>query len=188
MAAWAVVIALGALAAGWAWFARDPERKTPAAPGLVVAPADGRVLLVEQVAASTSDPDGAWRIAIFLSLLDVHVQRAPEAGLVSESVQRTGGYAPAMKAAAAHNAGHWLGLDTAAGPMRLLRTAGLVARRVTTEVEPGDRVRRGQRIGRIWLGSRAEVYLPRHLQPTVSRGQRVIAGETVIARATNSEA
>lgn len=188
MAAWAVVIALGALAGGWAWFARDPERKPPGEPGLIVAPADGRVLLVEQVADTSSGSGGTWRIAIFLRLWDVHVQRAPEAGLVSESVRQTGGYAPAMTDAAAHNAGHWLGLSTRHGQIRVLRTAGLVARRVTTHVEPGDRVRRGQRIGRIWLGSRAEVYLPRHLQPTVSQGQRVIAGETVIARAPHSEA
>jgi phosphatidylserine decarboxylase len=184
-----LLAAVGALAAGWLVFARDPARIIPQGPGLIVAPADGRVLVVERAG---SPPDGApspaWRIVIFLSLWDVHVQRAPEAGRVTLSAQQAGGFAPAMTAAAAGNAGHWLGVETAAGPLLVLRTAGLVVRRVTTAVAPGDCLKRGQRIGRIWFGSRTEVFLPAGIRPAVQIGQQVYAGETIIAHFDGGDA
>jgi phosphatidylserine decarboxylase len=170
-----VVAAAGLLAAGFLWFSRDPRRIPPIGPGLIVSPADGRVLAVESVSA-------AWRIVIFLSLWDVHVQRAPDAGRVTLSERQAGGHAPAMQPGAASNAGHWLGLETAAGPLLVLRTAGLLVRRVTTSVSLGQPVARGQRIGRILLGSRTEIFLPLSLQPAVAPGDHVCAGETVIAR------
>jgi phosphatidylserine decarboxylase len=170
------------LAAGWAFFARDPRRAPPAAAGLV-APADGRVLLVEQVAAPPAGISGpAWRLVIFLALWDVHVQRAPEAGRVALSRQQAGGHVPAMHPLAALNAGHWLGLETDRGPVLLLRTSGLLARRITTFVRLGARVDRGQRIGRIWLGSRAEIFFGSGWHPLVRPGEAVRAGETLIAR------
>ncbi len=182
-----VLAAVGMLAGGWLWFARDPLRVPPAGPGLIVSPADGRVLAVEPVASSPrgeGEPaaERAWRIVIFLSLWDVHVQRAPETGRVTLSEQQPGGYAPAMRPGAAANAGHWLGLETSAGPLLILRTAGLLVRRVTTAVTLGETVARGQRIGRILLGSRTEIFLPISLQPAVAAGDHVRAGETIIAR------
>jgi phosphatidylserine decarboxylase len=169
-------------AAGLAFFARDPRRRPPAFPGLV-APADGRVLLVEDVALPPPGLTGpVWRIVIFLALWDVHVQRAPEAGRVVLSRPQAGGHAPAMHPRASANAGHWLGLETACGPVLLLRTSGLLARRVTTSVSLADPVARGQRIGRIWLGSRAELFFGAAWRPLVRPGQAVRAGETLIAR------
>lgn len=184
-----LALALGAAAATWLVFARDPQRTTPAGPGLLVAPADGRVLTVEPVEAApplAGWQGPGWRMVIFLSLWDVHVQRAPEGGLVTLSMPQAGDYAPAMTQAAAGNAGHWLGLATPMGQVLVLRAAGLLVRRVTTRVQPGDSVARGQRIGRIWLGSRCEVYLPQACIPAVRVNQRVRAGESIIARASQA--
>jgi phosphatidylserine decarboxylase len=189
MNAWllAGALLLALAAAGLLWFMRDPERQPPAEPGAILAPADGRVLRaerveqVEQAAALGFIAGPAWRIVIFLSLWDVHVQRAPAAGLVELSERQGGGFAPAFTAAAAHNAGHRLGLQTAGGPMLVVRTVGVLARRVTTQVAPGQALRAGERIGRMLLGSRAEVFLPASARVRVARGQHVTAGETVIA-------
>jgi phosphatidylserine decarboxylase len=148
---------------------------------VLLAPADGRVLLVEPAEAPCWDLGPAWRVAIFLSLWDVHVQRAPAAGRVAFSQPQAGGYRPAMQDGAAGNAGHWLGVETAYGPLLVLRTAGLAARRVTTSVSLGQDLRAGQRIGRILLGSRTEVYLPRSARVLVRPGQHVRAGESVLA-------
>ena len=180
-----VLAAVGLLAAGWLWFGRDPRRVPPSGRGLIVSPADGRVLAVERASSAPlwlREP--VWRIVIFLSLWDVHVQRAPAAGRVALSAWQTGGYAPAMRPGAAANAGHWLGLETDAGLLLILRTAGLLVRRVTTAVALGQPVARGQRIGRILFGSRTEIFLPISLQPAVAPGDHVRAGETIIARQT----
>jgi phosphatidylserine decarboxylase len=185
MGATAVVLLL---AAGLGWFLRDPERWPPAEPGAILAPADGRVLRaerVEQTPAPGFIAGPAWRIVIFLSLWDVHVQRAPAAGRVALSERQGGGFAPAFTPAAAHNAGHRLGLETAAGPVLLVRTVGVLARRVTTRVAPGQSLQAGERIGRMLLGSRAEVFLPAAARVRVAPGQHVTAGETVIANWAN---
>ena len=169
------------------WLTRDPERHGPRGPGLILAPADGTVLLVEQTSAPCWMTGPAWRIAIFLSLFDVHVQRSPMAGRIAYSERQPGGHYPAMQGRAAANAGHWLGLEGANGPLLVLRTAGRVARRVTATAALGAELDQAQRIGRILLGSRTEVYLPLAARPIVSVGQHVRAGETVIARWSASE-
>jgi phosphatidylserine decarboxylase len=170
-----------ALAGVLAWFLRDPERRTPADPRAILAPADGRVLLVERAAAPAFVVGPAWRVVIFLSLWDVHVQRAPAAGRVGLSERQAGGFAPAFATSAAHNRGHRLGLVTTRGQVLVLRTAGLLARRVTTTVALGQQVQAGERIGRILLGSRAELFLPLSAAVRVRPGDRARAGETVIA-------
>jgi len=179
LAAGAALAALGL--AGLAYFMRDPARQPPDDPRAILAPADGRVLLVEAASAPAFVTGPAWRIVIFLSLWDVHVQRAPAAGRVALSARQAGGYAPAYAAQAAHNAGHRLGLETAGGPVLVIRTSGLVARRVTTSVAFGQSVQAGQRIGRILLGSRAEVFFGAGAVVQVRPGQHVRAGETVLA-------
>jgi phosphatidylserine decarboxylase len=180
----AVALGVGAAslaALGLAYFLRDPERRPPNDPRAILAPADGQVLLVETAAAPAFLAGPAWRIVIFLSLWDVHVQRAPAAGRVALSQRQAGGFAPAFAAQAAHNAGHQLGLETAHGRVLVVRTSGLLARRVTTTVALGQHLRAGERIGRILLGSRAEVFVPVAAAVCVRPGQPVRAGETVLA-------
>jgi len=181
LAAGAALAAVGL--AGLAYFMRDPERQPPDDPRVMLAPADGRVLLVETASAPAPEflAGPAWRIVIFLSLWDVHVQRAPAAGRVALSERQAGGFAPAFEARAAHNAGHRLGLETPGGPVLVLRTTGVLARRVTTTVALGQQVRAGERIGRILLGSRAEVFVRSSAAVRVRRGDHVRAGETVLA-------
>ena len=180
------VVALGAAAAalaviGLAYFQRDPARHAPDDPRAILAPADGRVLLIEAATAPAFVAGPAWRIVIFLSLWDVHVQRAPAAGQVALSQRQLGGFAPAFQGRAAHNAGHRLGLETAYGRLLVVRTSGLVARRVTTTVAPGQALLAGERMGRILLGSRAEVFMPCTAIVRVRPGEQVRAGETVLA-------
>jgi phosphatidylserine decarboxylase len=169
------------LAGGLAWFLRDPERQPPANPRAILAPADGQVLVVERATAPAFVAGPAWRIVTFLSIWDVHVQRAPGSGRVGLSESQVGGFAPAFAARAAKNHGHQLGLETPCGRVLVLRTAGLLARRVTTTVALGQQVQAGERIGRILLGSRVELFVPAKVVVGVRPGDRVRAGETVLA-------
>jgi phosphatidylserine decarboxylase len=184
---WPIVALLGSaiiglvLVGGLAWFLRDPERQPPVDPRAILAPADGRVLVVEPATAPAYVAGPAWRIVTFLSLWDVHVQRAPDAGRVGLSERQVGGFAPAFAAEAANNDGHQLGLETACGRVLVLRIAGLMARRVTTTVALGQQLQAGERIGRILLGSRVELFVPASAVPGVRPGDRVRAGETVLA-------
>jgi phosphatidylserine decarboxylase len=103
-------------------------------------------------------------------------------GRVAYFLEQQGGRGPAFGQQAGSNYGHWLGLDAGWGKVLVLRAAGLIARRVTTRVHPGQEVRAGERIGRILLGSRAELYLPAPAKPWVAPGEVVRAGESVVAR------
>jgi phosphatidylserine decarboxylase len=174
---------LGGAAAGASlWFSRDPERTPPDGTGLILAPADGRVLSVEPVDPPFLLPGPAWRIVIFLRPWDVHVQRAPVKGRVDYSRARAGGHWPAFARQAGRNHGHWLGINAGWGSVLLLRSAGIVARRITTRVIVGQELDAGERIGRILLGSRAELYLPTAARPLIRPGDFVRAGESVVAR------
>jgi phosphatidylserine decarboxylase len=169
--------------AGLAWFYRDPERHPPEGGGLVVAPCDGRVVGVDGTAPRSPWGEAAttWnRIAIFLPLNEVHVQRAPVKGRITASAPEGGTYWPAFLGLAAANAGHWLAIDSDGPPVVVHRQSGVIARRVTTTVGVGEDVALGQRIGRILLGSRVEVYLPEGVRVIARAGHRVRAGETVI--------
>ena len=168
--------------AGWFWLQRDPTRRPPDDGEAILSPADGKLLLVEQGNAPVEGAGEGWRIAIYLSLLDVHVQRAPVAGRIFHSERRLGGYRPAYDPQAANNAGHVLGIESSKGTVWVIRSAGIIARRVTTCVHPGDRLAAGQRIGRILLGSRVELYLPATVELCVRPGGRVRAGESILAR------
>jgi phosphatidylserine decarboxylase len=158
-------------------FFRDPPRHTDAPDGHALAPADGRV--VEVVPAEP--PGRGPRIAIFLSLLDVHVARAPLDARIVRSRSVPGGYRAAFRPEATRNARTLLDMAVTSGQMHLALIAGLVARRVVPWVGAPMSVRRGQRIAVIRFGSRAEVDLPRGYRAGVEVGQRVRAGETVIA-------
>ncbi|HXI02125.1 MAG TPA: phosphatidylserine decarboxylase, partial [Candidatus Saccharimonadales bacterium] len=174
-----VLGALPILAAAFvAFFFRDPERQAPPGEEQVVSPADGKVVeIVEQSAGQEG------RIAIFLSLFNVHVNRAPVSGRVSKVTYRPGSFKPAYdERASSVNERNTLELAAPAGSFGVSQIAGVVARRIRCFKSPGDDVRRGERIGYIAFGSRTELTLPREATITVSVGQTVRGGETVVAR------
>jgi phosphatidylserine decarboxylase len=170
-------LVLGA-AASIALFFRDPERRIPPGEDLVVSPADGRIVEVRP-ANATEDA----RVAIFLSLFDVHVNRSPiQARVVSVSYS-PGAFRPAYdQQASSTNERNTLSLEGSAGKMDVSQIAGIVARRIHCFKKRGDTVDRGERIGYIAFGSRTELTLPAKAEIVVSVGDRVRGGETVIAR------
>ena len=170
------------------WFFRDPERRIPDEPGLVLAPGEGRVILVEEVDESTYMGGLCRKISIFLSVFDVHVQRAPAAGTVDYRLYKPGKYAVAWADKASDdNEQASLGLSTPAGKMLVRQIAGLVARRIVTYPAEGQEVERGERIGLIRFGSRVDLFIPLAWEVTCSVGDRAVAGRTVLARQTQED-
>jgi phosphatidylserine decarboxylase len=178
-----VAFALFALAAANLAFFRNPRRTPPPGEGRVLAAADGRVVEV----ASVEDPEGfvgsAWRVSVFLSIFNAHVQRAPLAGKV-RAVRASGTrfLAAFNPRASEHNVQTRVDLETeAGGRIAVVQIAGLVARRVLCYVEEGAALGRGEPYGLICYGSRVELYLPASATIHVSPGDRVRAGRTVVA-------
>jgi len=171
-------------AAPVAAFFRDPQRDTPEDESLVVAASDGQVLSVERLTDPRfGQPAEYLRIAVFLSVLDVHVNRAPVAGRVVEYIVEDGGYAPAMRAAAEHNVAGYTVLDTERGRVVVAQRTGLLARRIVQRAPVGALLARGERFGLIRFGSRTDVYLPADAaDPLVAPGDKVAGGATPIAR------
>ncbi|HEY8368244.1 MAG TPA: phosphatidylserine decarboxylase family protein [Thermodesulfobacteriota bacterium] len=165
-------------------FFRNPRRDVPTDPGVVVAPADGVVCEVAEEASPRLLDGPARRVSIFMNVLDVHVNRSPIAGVVREVVYNPGRFLAAnVPKASLENEQNALVLESAAGRRVLLvQIAGLVARRIVNYARPGDRLARGQRFGLIRFGSRVDVYLPHDAEVAVTLGQRVVGGETIIAR------
>ncbi|KAA6456931.1 phosphatidylserine decarboxylase [Acidobacteria bacterium AB60] len=174
---WALIPLL--LAAFFLWFFRDPERPIPSAPGLIVSPADG--LVTEAVTIST--PDGPRkRISIFLSVFDVHVNRAPIAGELREIRYYKGQYMNAMNPACAEcNERNIVTMRGEGIEVTFKQIAGLLARRIVFPLKEGDRVQRGQRVGLIKFGSRTDIVMPAEADFRVEVGQRVKGGASVIA-------
>jgi len=166
----------GALTLCVAAFFRDPERISNAPQGVLVSPADGRVLSVDP------KDDGTTRITIFLSVFNVHVARSPAAGTLTRAVAKGGGFAAAFSDKADHNARVEMDIRTPAGPVGVTLFAGLVARRVLPWVNAPAELRRGQRIAIIRFGSRARIVLPPAYVATLHEGDSVRAGTTPIAR------
>jgi len=184
---------VGALATAWvAYFFRDPDRVTPLREGLVIAPADGRISAIERVRPPQElglGEEMRTRISIFLSVFDVHVNRAPAAGRITRSVYTPGAFfnAELDKASEENERRGLVILMPSGGEIGVVQIAGLVARRIVTFVGEGDTVGVGQRIGLIRFGSRVDVYLPPEGRPLVAVGQRAVGGETVLADLTSSE-
>lgn len=165
-----------------AFFFRDPERVPESlAPEAVLAPADGRVTAIETVAEPRFLQGPARRISIFLSLFDVHVQRSPCAGVVRLLDYRRGGFAPAYSRDAEQNESNLLGLESAHGRLAVRQVAGILARRIVCWPAVGDTLLSGQRFGLIKFGSRVDLLLPPDAEVLVHVGQRVRAGQTVVA-------
>jgi phosphatidylserine decarboxylase len=161
------------------WFFRDPERVPPGDERLVVSPADGRVIAIVE----DRGIDGpATRVSIFMSPLDVHVNRMPVSGVV-EQVRHTAGKFRAAFADKASLDNERNAVVVASGGRRYLvvQIAGALARRIVCGVAPGERVQRGARFGMIMFGSRVDLFLPPGVIPVVQRGERVRAGASVIA-------
>ncbi len=172
-------VLLLAAAAAVAGFFRDPERTAPDADGVVVSPADGKVVEVADA------PDaGGLRLSIFLSPLDVHINRAPMNGCVSAVRYQAGHFLAAYKGKASEeNERNAVTLVGDAGrTLRIVQIAGFLARRIVCHVSPGDSLRKGERFGMIMFGSRVDLYLPRDADVAVQPGQRVRGGETIVAR------
>lgn len=166
-----------------AYFFRDPERQAPGDETLVVSPADGRVLSIDEVTEPTVFQGQCRRVSIFLSVFNVHVQRAPLAGTVTHRSYRPGGYAVAWKPkASADNEQASLGLETKGGPVLVRQIAGLVARRIVTYPSEGDRIGRGERIGIIRFGSRVDLFIPLAWSVDCAVGDVVRGGATPVAR------
>jgi len=196
-----VVFAAIAEPLGWAggvltlwcvYFFRDPERVTPVRQGLIVSPADGVVQLVDRAPPppELDMGDGLMtRIAIFMNVFDVHVNRVPADGTVTRLSYRPGKFVNAsLDKSSVHNERQSIRLATAAGPdIAVVQIAGLIARRIRCDVVEGQAVRAGQRFGMIRFGSRLDVYLPEGVPSLVSMGQKAVAGETVIADARAQE-
>lgn len=168
------------------YFFRDPERVAPGRPGLVIAPADGKVVSIVPAVPPEElglGPAPRWRVAIFLSVLDVHVNRMPVDGTVTRVAYRHGKFLSAnLDKASEENERNAIALALPDGrDLAVVQIAGLVARRILSDAKVGDAVQAGERFGIIRFGSRTDVYLPIGVQALVSEGQTMIGGETVIA-------
>ncbi len=165
------------------WFFRDPAPGTPSEAGLVVAPGQGKVISITEEDEPTFMGGRARRITIFLSVFDVHVQRAPVSGTVVHRVYKPGKYLVAWaEKASQDNEQSSLGISTGAGPVLVRQIAGLIARRIVTDHSEGDSVERGARIGLIRFGSRVDLFIPLEWEVVCSVGDRVRVGSTVLAR------
>jgi phosphatidylserine decarboxylase len=173
-------------AAPVAAFFRDPARDVPTDPTAIVAASDGKVLSVEHTRDDRLGGEEFLRIAVFLSVLDVHINRAPVAGRVVDHFVVDGGFAAAMKPEAEHNVAAYTVLETAHGTVAVAQRTGLIARRIVHRTPVGSLLAKGERFGLIRFGSRTDVYLPvARARALVAPGDRVFGGETIIARWTS---
>ncbi|WP_116089758.1 phosphatidylserine decarboxylase [Sphingomonas crusticola] len=177
-------------------FFRDPIRSVPQGLGLIVAPADGLVTMIQEVEPPFElggegglPPGPCMRVSIFMSVFDVHINRAPISGTIARVVYIAGKFLNASldKASEENERQHFLMSSSDGTLIGFTQIAGLVARRIVPFVKSGDMVAAGQRVGLIRFGSRVDVYLPAGTAPKVTLGQRSIAGETILARIGDTE-
>lgn len=178
---------LAALATAWiAYFFRDPPRVTPLREGLIIAPGDGKICALERVRPpgelGLGDSE-RLRISIFLSVFDVHINRAPLAGRIARSVYVQGSFLNAAldKASELNERRATVIVAPDGTEIAVVQIAGLIARRIVSFVREGESVGTGQRLGLIRFGSRVDLYLPPGREALVALGQRAIGGETVLA-------
>jgi phosphatidylserine decarboxylase len=178
----AVALALLVLPLAIALFFRDPERQIPEGAGLVLAPADGRVIAAG-VARPGEAPPGDWKqVTIFLALWDVHINRTPVPGRVTRVVYVPGTFKPAFRGDAHGNEHSEIWMDVGGQTVVFRQVVGILARRVVSRVAPGDQLAAGARIGLMKFGSRMDVFVPPSARLLVSAGGRVRAGVDVIAK------
>jgi len=173
-----LALPFAAAAAAAAGFFCDPERAAPVIHNGVLAPADGRVISIEDTVDPFVGP--AVRVAIFLSPLDVHVNRAPTAGVVTDVIYTPGRFVAAYDPAAESNERCAVRLQGEHARVTVAQIAGVVARRIVCRVGPGDKLEAGERFGMIRFGSRTDCYVPRGTEVTVRVREHVRGGQTVI--------
>lgn len=192
---------IGSLILGWLWiplfwaglvltlwcvyFFRDPVRVVPVSPDIVVSPADGRISALGPVVPPEKlglAQVQMIRVSIFMDVFSCHVNRIPAGGVIKSIVYCAGKFANAeLDKASEHNERNSLLIHTAHGDIGVVQVAGLVARRIVCWAKTGDEVVSGARFGLIRFGSRLDIYLPADITVRVGTGQKVVAGETVIA-------
>lgn len=180
---WAEYLGLAGLAVflGLSMFFRDPSRTLPEDPNAIIAPADGKVMIVDEQHEATFFQGPAKRVSIFLSIFDVHVQRAPVTGVVERLEHTPGKFLAAWKAeASVENERNAIGLAEQSKKVLVHQIAGLIARRTVSWVKSGERVLRGERLGMIKFGSRVDVFVPVSASLTVKVGDRVRGGADVL--------
>lgn len=185
------------IAAGFAWlgalvvlaataigaFFRDPERVAPDVDGTVISAADGKVCAVDEAPIpGDSSSEVFSRVSVFMSPLDVHVNRAPISGKVGSVVHKAGEFRAAFRdLASEHNERNLIVLQDAGGQRHaIIQIAGYLARRIVCRIAPDERITRGERLGLIMFGSRVDHFMPRGYRPVVAVGNRVRAGESII--------
>jgi phosphatidylserine decarboxylase len=174
-----VVVALGVFTA---FFFRDPERVIPTGERLVVSPADGKVVQVIPAPADGPLGAGATQVSIFLSIFNVHVNRAPIAGRVEGVSYNKGDFLPAFDdKASLRNEQNCVTLSGASGRLVFKQIAGLIARRIVFRKQQGDEVERGERVGLIKFGSRVDIFLPAGTELRVKVGEHVSGGSSIVA-------
>ena len=194
----AAILTLIAFLAGWVWlgvilglvgvalagFFRDPERQVPPGEGLVVSPADGKVVSVARFQGDSPFLGGTTRVSIFLSPFDVHINRTPVGGKIDKVTYQRGKFLAAYKDEASERNEHNVLsiIDSQGRNLGVVQIAGVLARRIICRAKPGDTLARGERFGLIMFGSRTDAYLPEGCQIEVTEGQRVKGGETILAR------
>jgi phosphatidylserine decarboxylase len=189
-----IVIGALCLTLGWRWpggiliflgvfvfyFFRNPERTIPTDPGIVVSPADGHVV---EIVDELLDSVMGHRVSIFLSIWDVHIQRAPVAGRIADVVYRPGRFYGAYRSAASReNEQNIIYIHTPQGQLVFKQIAGAIARRVLCWKEEGEMVTLGERVGMIRFGSRVDIWLPMEAEVVAKRGQMMKGGESILAK------
>lgn len=177
---WPIALVFLAIAAFMAFFFRDPRRTIPSEPGIVVAPADGRVTLVKR---SSGEPDSESLVSIFLSPFNVHVNRSPIGGRITEIDYKSGKFLMATdERARLLNEQNTLTIRGADLTVECTQIAGILARRIVCWKKAGERVECGERFGMIKFGSRTDVVMPANVEVLVEQGTRVRGGISIIGR------
>ncbi len=169
-------------------FFRDPFREIPQGEGLVVSPADGKVVMIVPTPIGHAAGEGAIQISIFLSVFDVHINRAPIAGKITDVVYNKGEFLPAFDdKASLRNEQNRAFIDGPDGRVGFTQIAGLIARRIVFRKKAGDMVARGEQVGLIRFGSRTDIFLPKASTLMIKVGDRVSGGSSVIAHLPHPE-
>ena len=164
-------------------FFRDPERTTPEIARGVISPADGKIIIVEKTRDARFSDEELLKISIFMNVFNVHVNRIPFSGSVLK-VHHVPGSFLAADSEKAHLNNEYCAVKIFSSDRReitMVQIAGLIARRIICRLEPGDQVKRGERFGLIRFGSRVDLYLPHQSNPAVKVGDKVVAGESLLA-------